>query len=69
MASFEMLKIPHLVFEKHCEIFASKSVIYLFHLLVQDMGADEMSECVQDFYQSLSERLLTHFKGTIGYKQ
>lgn len=28
------------------------------------MGADELSECVQDFYQNLSERLQTQFKGT-----
>lgn len=28
------------------------------------MGADELSECVQDFYQNLSERLHTQFKGT-----
>ncbi len=27
------------------------------------MGADELSECVQDFYQNLSERLQTQFKG------
>lgn len=30
---------------------------------VQDMGADELSECVQDFYQNLSERLQAQFKG------
>lgn len=28
------------------------------------MGADELSECVQDFYQNLSERLQTQFKGS-----
>lgn len=28
------------------------------------MGADELSECVQDFYQNLSDRLQTQFKGT-----
>lgn len=28
------------------------------------MGADELSECVQDFYHNLSERLQTQFKGT-----
>lgn len=32
--------------------------------LFQDMGADDLSECVQDFYQNLSERLQTQFKGT-----
>uniref|UniRef100_A0A3Q2Z001 RAB guanine nucleotide exchange factor (GEF) 1, like n=1 Tax=Hippocampus comes TaxID=109280 RepID=A0A3Q2Z001_HIPCM len=30
----------------------------------RDMGVEDMSECVQDFYQSLSERLHTQFKGT-----
>lgn len=28
------------------------------------MAADELSECVQDFYHNLSERLQTQFKGT-----
>lgn len=28
------------------------------------MAADELSECVQDFYQNLSDRLHTQFKGT-----
>lgn len=32
-------------------------------LMFQDLGADELSECVQDFYQNMSDRLLTHFKG------
>lgn len=31
----------------------------------QDLGADELSECVQDFYQNLADRLMTHFKGRI----
>lgn len=35
-----------------------------YNVLVQDMGADELSECVQDFYHNLSERLQTQFKGT-----
>ncbi|XP_020358696.1 RAB guanine nucleotide exchange factor (GEF) 1, like isoform X2 [Oncorhynchus kisutch] len=30
----------------------------------RDLGADELSECVQDFYQNLSERLQTHYKGS-----
>lgn len=33
-------------------------------MIVQDMGVDELSECVQDFYHNLSERLQTQFKGT-----
>ena len=32
----------------------------------QDLGADELSECVQDFYQNLSDRLMNHFKGLLG---
>ncbi|XP_043996437.1 rab5 GDP/GTP exchange factor isoform X1 [Gambusia affinis] len=30
----------------------------------KDLGADELSECVQDFYQSLADRLMNHFKGS-----
>ncbi|XP_005816667.1 rab5 GDP/GTP exchange factor [Xiphophorus maculatus] len=30
----------------------------------KDLGADELSECVQDFYQSLADRLMSHFKGS-----
>ncbi|XP_013881724.1 rab5 GDP/GTP exchange factor [Austrofundulus limnaeus] len=30
----------------------------------KDLGADELSECVQDFYQNLADRLMSHFKGS-----
>nr|XP_023822902.1 rab5 GDP/GTP exchange factor-like [Salvelinus alpinus] len=33
-------------------------------LVPQDLGADELSECGQDFYQNLSDHLQTHFKGS-----
>lgn len=31
----------------------------------QELKADELSECVQDFYQSMADRLTGHFKGSI----
>ncbi|KAM9318425.1 RAB guanine nucleotide exchange factor (GEF) 1, like isoform 1-T2 [Pholidichthys leucotaenia] len=43
---------------KQCRAF-TESMIYK-----RDMGAEELSECVQDFYQNLSERLQTQFKGS-----
>ncbi|XP_042269987.1 RAB guanine nucleotide exchange factor (GEF) 1, like isoform X2 [Thunnus maccoyii] len=43
---------------KQCRAF-TESMAYK-----RDMGADELSECVQDFYQNLSERLQTQFKGS-----
>ncbi|XP_041864398.1 rab5 GDP/GTP exchange factor isoform X2 [Melanotaenia boesemani] len=30
----------------------------------KDLSADELSECVQDFYQGLADRLMSHFKGS-----
>lgn len=41
----------------------SRLNLYYFLFSIQDIGADELSECVQDFYQNLSERLQTQFKG------
>uniref|UniRef100_A0A8C3G4L9 RAB guanine nucleotide exchange factor (GEF) 1, like n=2 Tax=Cyclopterus lumpus TaxID=8103 RepID=A0A8C3G4L9_CYCLU len=43
---------------KQCRAF-TESMVYK-----RDMGADEQSECVQDFYQNLSDRLHTQFKGS-----
>ncbi|XP_072248459.1 RAB guanine nucleotide exchange factor (GEF) 1, like [Leuresthes tenuis] len=43
---------------KQCRAF-TESMVYK-----REMGADELSECVQDFYQNLSERLQTQFKGS-----
>ncbi|KAM8899911.1 rab5 GDP/GTP exchange factor [Spinachia spinachia] len=30
----------------------------------KDLGADELSECVQDFYQNLADRLMGHYKAS-----
>ncbi|XP_047247938.1 RAB guanine nucleotide exchange factor (GEF) 1, like [Girardinichthys multiradiatus] len=43
---------------KQCRAF-TESMVYK-----RDMGADELSESVQDFYQNLSERLQNQFKGS-----
>uniref|UniRef100_H2LPD6 RAB guanine nucleotide exchange factor (GEF) 1, like n=1 Tax=Oryzias latipes TaxID=8090 RepID=H2LPD6_ORYLA len=43
---------------KQCRAF-TEGMVYK-----QDMGADELSECVQDFYQNLSDRLQAQFKGS-----
>nr|XP_057936202.1 RAB guanine nucleotide exchange factor (GEF) 1, like isoform X2 [Doryrhamphus excisus] len=42
----------------------SSSLPPLKHHQRKDMGADDMSECVQDFYQNLSERLQSQFKSS-----
>ncbi|XP_029922800.1 RAB guanine nucleotide exchange factor (GEF) 1, like [Myripristis murdjan] len=44
---------------KQCRAF-TESMAYK-----KDQGPDELSECAQDFYQSLSERLQTQFKGSM----
>ncbi|XP_076017488.1 rab5 GDP/GTP exchange factor-like [Genypterus blacodes] len=31
----------------------------------KDLSGEEYSECVQDFYQNLAERLMSHFKGSL----
>ncbi|KAF7658596.1 hypothetical protein LDENG_00010400 [Lucifuga dentata] len=46
---------------KQCRAF-TESMVYK-----RDMGADELSECVQDFYQNLSERLQTQSKGSLDH--
>ncbi|CAL9684047.1 unnamed protein product [Knipowitschia caucasica] len=43
---------------KQCRAF-TEGIVYK-----REMGADELSECVQDFYQNLSDRLHTQFKGS-----
>lgn len=43
---------------KQCRAF-TESMAYK-----RDMGPDELSECVQDFYQNLSDRLQNQFKGS-----
>lgn len=39
-------------------------LIHNFTSFFKELGVEELSECVQDFYQKLSEYLHTQFKGT-----
>ncbi|KAI4814146.1 hypothetical protein KUCAC02_003352 [Chaenocephalus aceratus] len=54
------LQKPGREIHKQCRAF----IVTMSSKKVQDLGADELSECVQDFYQNLSDRLLGHFKGS-----
>ena len=56
----------HTCIDMHLRVIVNTLTV-VYHpcdlLSCQDLGADELSECVQDFYQNMSDRLMTHFKG------
>lgn len=51
-------------FKSGREIFKQSRAFTESMVYKREMGADELSECVQDFYQNLSDRLQTQFKGS-----
>ncbi|XP_075878574.1 rab5 GDP/GTP exchange factor [Nelusetta ayraudi] len=52
------LQKPGREIHKHCRAFLMNMSSK------KDLSAEELSECVQDFYQNMSDRLMSHFKGS-----
>ncbi|XP_060912448.1 rab5 GDP/GTP exchange factor isoform X2 [Labrus mixtus] len=46
------------------EIHKQSRAFIVNMLSKKDLSADELSECVQDFYQNMADRLMSHFKGS-----
>lgn len=47
-------------------IFAISSThAHLIRFLLQDLSIEEQSECAQDFYQNVAEKLQTRWKGIV----